>query len=117
MSATVVITSRLGQDPELRYTEKGVAVCTFSLPVDVGWGENKDTEWVRVTVWGTRAEQCNEYLRKGSTVSVTATFEKTWVSSKGDASIQVKADRVDFISGFGKSEPKEYEEAFEDMPF
>ena len=98
----VFITAHLGRDPEMRYTNKGTAVTNFSLPADVGYGENKDTEWVRVTVFGREAELCNEHLRKGSLVSIAAELEKTYVNDEGKATIQVKALNVNFLANFGK---------------
>lgn len=103
-SNTIVITSRLGNDPDAKNTNSGTAVSSFSLPVDVGWGDSKETEWVRVSVFGKRAENCNQYLRKGSLVTVVGTLEKTWVNDKGKATIQMTAERVDFLSDFGKQE-------------
>lgn len=96
------ITANLGRDPELRYTNTGTAVTNFSLPADVGYGEKKDTEWIRVTVFGRQAEVCHEHLRKGSLVSVAGQLEKTYVNDEGKATIQVKALNVNFLANFGQ---------------
>lgn len=103
----VFITSRLGKDPEMQYLDSGTALTKFSLPVDIGWGDKAETEWVNVAVWGKQAESCHAHLRKGSLVTVAGTFEKTWVSDNGKASIQVKAISVNFISDFGKQESED----------
>ena len=113
-SNTLIVTSRLGRDPEMQYLSNGTALTKFSLPVDIGYGDKASTEWINVAIFGKRAEQCNEHLRKGSLVAVTGKLEKTWVSDQGKASIQMKAIEVDFIADFGRQEEKQ---DTEDMPF
>ena len=44
----VIIVGRLTRDPEVRYTQTGKAVTTFSVAVDTGFGENKRTDYVPV---------------------------------------------------------------------
>ena len=62
---------RLTSDPEVRYTASGKAVCTFSIAVDDGCGENKKAYFFPVVVWGKTAETCGESLFKGRMVAVT----------------------------------------------
>ena len=69
----VMLIGRLGQDPELKYTQAGVAVAKFSVATDSSWKDQdgnwqKATEWHNVTAWKRHAEICAEYLRKGSKV-------------------------------------------------
>ena len=66
----VILLGRLGQDPELKYTPGGSAVCNFSIATTEAWtdkqGQKQEkTEWHRVVVWGKLAELCNQYLAKG----------------------------------------------------
>ena len=62
---------RLTRDPEVRYTQSGKAVCTFSIAVDDGYGENKKAYFFPVVVWGKTAETCGKSLTKGRKVAVT----------------------------------------------
>lgn len=62
---------RLTRDPEVRYTQSGKAVCTFSIAVDDGYGENKKAYFFPVVVWNKAAEACGNSLHKGSKVAVT----------------------------------------------
>lgn len=69
----VMIIGRLGQDPELRYTPKGSAVCSFSVASGRSYttaaGEKHDeTEWFNLVAWNKLGEICNQYLVKGSRV-------------------------------------------------
>ena len=72
---TLIIVGNLGSDPEMRYTPNGQAVTNFSLAAnrqytDSGGQLVKETTWFRVTAWGKTAENCNQYLQKGSKVLV-----------------------------------------------
>ena len=62
---------RLTRDPEVRYTQSGKAVCTFSIAVDDGYGENKKAYFFPVVVWGKTAETCGKSLTKGRKIAVT----------------------------------------------
>lgn len=87
MSTTVTLTGNLGADPELRFTNKGTAVCSFSMitskPVkgeDGKWHDEEQTWW-RVTAWDALAQNCVDTLQKGDTVIVygrgfTESYEK-----------------------------------------
>jgi len=67
----VNIIGRVGADIELRYTPSGKAVTEINLAVDDGWGENKKTAWIGVTVWGTTAELAGKAVRKGDRLGIT----------------------------------------------
>lgn len=68
----VIILGTLGQDPEVKYTPSGAAVCNLSVATSEQWrdkqtGEKKEqTEWHRIVLFGKVAEIAGEYLRKGS---------------------------------------------------
>lgn len=71
----VMIIGNLGRDPELRYTQNGKAVASFSVAVGrVGrdpQGERVDeTEWFRVVAWERLGETCGEFLKKGAKVYI-----------------------------------------------
>ncbi|MCK5808468.1 single-stranded DNA-binding protein [bacterium] len=66
-----MLIGRLGQDPELKHTTGGTAVCNFSVATDSSYKQNdsweEKTEWHRVVVFGSLAETVAKYLKKGST--------------------------------------------------
>jgi len=70
MYHNVTIFGNLGRDPEMRYTSNGTAVTSFSVAVNEGYGDNKEVVWFNVSVWGNRAESCNEYLVSGQQVLI-----------------------------------------------
>lgn len=71
----VRIMGNLGQDPELRFTEGGTAVCTLSIATSKTYTKNgekrEQTEWHRVVVWGKSAESVADHKRKGDQVHVS----------------------------------------------
>ena len=69
----VLLIGHLGKDPELKYTEKGTAYCTFSVATTESYkdenGNKVDkTEWHNMVAWRKLAEICGQYLKKGSKI-------------------------------------------------
>ena len=62
---------RIGRDVELRYTQSGKAVCSIAGAYDVGYGDNKKTQWIDCALWEKRAESLAQYLVKGQECMVT----------------------------------------------
>ena len=71
----VMIIGRLGNDPELKYTPQGQAVCSMTLATDESY-KGKDgnmvnqVEWHRIVLWRFLAENAGKYLKKGSQVYI-----------------------------------------------
>jgi len=72
----VTIIGHLGQDPSVKYTNGGAAICTFTVAVNEQWkdrnsGEQQTrTEWLRVKAFGRLAEICGEHLHRGKQVYI-----------------------------------------------
>lgn len=69
----VLLIGRLGKDPEMKYTDKGIAYTSFSLATgstykDANGNDVDATEWHNIIVWRKLAEICGQYLRKGSRI-------------------------------------------------
>lgn len=103
----VFIMGNLTRDPELRYVPSGTAVATFTIAVNRVYtsqaGEKKEeVSFIRVVVWGRRAEVCGEYLSKGSPVFVEGRLQsRSWEGQDGQKrnTIEVIADNVQFLRG------------------
>ena len=69
-----IVIGNLGRDPEMRYTQAGQAVASFSVATSERWTDRntnerrEQTEWHRVVCFQRLAEICGEYLHKGSKV-------------------------------------------------
>jgi single-strand DNA-binding protein len=113
MFQEVTIIGNLGNDPELRYTPSGKAVCNMSVATNRKWtdgsGEQQEeTVWFRVAAWGKMGEACNSYLSKGRQVFVKGRLvanehgsPRIWEDNNGNAraSFEINASEVKFLSG------------------
>jgi single-strand DNA-binding protein len=136
LKATLI--GNLGNDPEMRYAATGTAVLRFNVAANYRArspeGEWQDrTEWVRVSVLGTRAETLSQYLRKGTKVYVEGRLEAgPWTSQQGElrAGLEVLASEVEFMNARRDDEapvtasvaderrrPRADEGDLEDLPF
>ena len=102
----VFLMGRLTFDPELRRTPSGTAVTELRLATTRSWsgrdGERREeTLFIDVTVWDRQAENCCQYLRKGSSVHVEGSLKMdTWDdknTGEKRSKILVHADRVQFL--------------------
>jgi single-strand DNA-binding protein len=100
---SVNITGRLTKDPELRYTPSGVAVVRFILAVNRSFSNSqgeKEADFINCTVWRKPAENCANYLKKGSLTGVsgriqTGSYEGT--DGKRVYTTEVVAENVTFL--------------------
>ena len=84
----------LGRDPELKLTPNGNQVCSFSLAVSTGRDE---TTWINCQVWGKRAQTAQEYLRKGSKITVAGRGKlRTYETKDGTQGKSLEMDVNDF---------------------
>ena len=111
----IIITGNLGCDPEMRYTPEGKAVCAFSVAVKQG----DKTIWFRVSAWEKQAENCNQYLKKGSKVLVIGRLQadangqpRTYETKDGKhaASFEITAGSVEYLTPKGEGAAAQDEE-------
>lgn len=62
---------RVGRDAVVRFTQGRKAVTGWSLAVDRGWGDNKQTTWIDCSLWGERGERVADYIKKGAQLGVS----------------------------------------------
>lgn len=66
----LIITGNVGKDPELKQTQGGDDVCSFSVAVRQGFKQDAPTVWYRCSVWGKRGRTIKDNLAKGAKVTV-----------------------------------------------
>ena len=103
----VILVGNLGNDPEMKYTAGGMAVCTLSLATssvrkDKDGNQQEKTEWHRVTFFGKLGEIAGEYLKKGSQVYVEGRI--TYSETTGDDGqkryfTDIVADEMQMLGG------------------
>lgn len=85
----VILVGRLGKDPEVRFTQGGAAVASFSIATDESYtkdGEKqKKTEWHNIVVWGPSVEKfVQPYIHKGDLVYIEGKLQtRSWEDKSG----------------------------------
>lgn len=118
----VILIGNLTDDPELRYTQNGVARTRFSIAVNRRYRDREgnmqeETTFVPIVVWGPQAENCANYLGKGRSVAVDGRLRiDTFETEEGERRkvAEVIAESVQFLGGAGK--PREAGENVETPP-
>lgn len=100
---SVVLIGRLTRDPEVRYiSESQMAVATFTVAIDrpVRSGQEKKTDFPRITVFGRQAENCERFLAKGRLVGIQGRIQTGSYTNKDGATVyttDVVANSVEFL--------------------
>ena len=103
MNKTFII-GNLTKDPELRTTQSGVPVCSFTVAVNrphTAQAGQQEADYFRVTAWRKLGESCSKWLIKGRKVSVVGSVSASaYVGKDGQAHAQmeINADDVEFLS-------------------
>lgn len=81
----VILKGRLTANVELKTTPNGKSVCSFSLAVDRGFGENKTTDFINCVAWEQRAEFISKYFAKGSEIRILGEINtRKWQDKDGN---------------------------------
>lgn len=106
-----ILIGRLTKDPELRYTQSGMAVCQFTLAVNKNLSKDKKEEmeaqnkptadFPRIIVWGKMGENASRYLKKGSQCAIDGSIQTgSYQDDNGNRvfTTDIVAQRVEFLS-------------------
>jgi len=108
----VMLIGRLGKDPEIRYSQQGKAIVTFSLATSEQWtdktsGDRQEkTEWHRIVVFDKQAETCEKYLSKGSQIYIEGRLQTRNYEKEGQThyTTEIVVSNFQFLGG--KSDEK-----------
>lgn len=108
----VMIIGRLGRDPELRYAASGTPMANLRIATDESYTDRdgnkvERTEWHTVIVFQRQAENCANYLAKGSLVFVEGSLQtRKWQDQQGQDryTTEIKASRVQFLDRKGANQ-------------
>ncbi len=103
----VMLIGRLGRDPEIRYSQQGLAVVNFSIATSEQWtdkntGDRQErTEWHNIVVFGKQAETCEKYLSKGSQIYVEGRLQTSNYEKEGQTHYMTKivVSNFQFLGG------------------
>lgn len=107
---TIEFIGNLTNDPEMRATQSGVQVCTFTVAVNRRFANKdgeKQTDFFRVNTWRGLADTCGRHLAKGRKVYVSGELQaRIYEAKDGTArmSLDVQADEVEFLSPSEKAQ-------------
>ena len=107
----VFLIGNLTRDPEMRTTQSGVSLCSFTIAVNRRRGNNAEAgqpeaDFFRITAWRQLGDICGRYLAKGRKVAITGTVSASaYVGQDGQAraSLEVQADDVEFLTPKGET--------------
>ena len=61
---------RIGRNAELKYSQGGKPFLSLSVVYDIGYGDNKQSQWLSLTMFGQQAEKLSQHLTKGKQIVV-----------------------------------------------
>lgn len=97
-----IIMGRLVADPELRTTQSGLSVTSFTVAVDRSYvkpGEERQTDFIDVVAWRQTAEFVTRFFRKGSMIAVQGSIQvRPYEDKNGNKrkAVEIVADSVNF---------------------
>ncbi len=102
----VILAGRITADPELKQTQSGISVVSFSIAVNRRFASRDaqqgqpEADFFRVTAWRSTAEFIAKYFRKGSAICITGSIQnRTWTDQQGQKrySTDIIADEANFV--------------------
>ena len=105
----LIIIGNLCRDPELRTTQSGISVCSFTVAVNRRrtQGQQPEADFFRVSAWRQLGENCGKWLVKGKKVCVVGPVSvSTFQGNDGNtrAQLEITAEDVEFLSPAGQVE-------------
>ena len=104
----VILVGNLGNDPEVKYTQGGMAITTISLATtsvrkDRDGNQQEKTEWHRVKLFGKLGEIAGEYLKKGRACYIEGRIEYGSYEKDGvkHYTTDIVADEMQMLGGGG----------------
>lgn len=106
----VILVGRITKDPELKYTQSNVAVCTFTLAVSRQFqnqqGE-READFISCTVWRNQAENLAKFIRKGGLLGVEGRIQtRSYEAEDGNTRYvtEVATENIQFLEPKGNDE-------------
>ena len=102
----VILAGRITADPELKQTQSGISVVSFSIAVNRRFASRDaqqgqpEADFFRVTAWRSTAEFIAKYFHKGSAICITGSIQnRTWTDQQGQKrySTDIIAEEANFV--------------------
>lgn len=113
-----ILTGRLTADPELKYTQNNVPVCSFTIAVNrqKRADEEQQTDFINIVAWRQNAEFISKYFQKGSLIGIEGAIQtRNYTDKNGNdrKAVEVVVKNAQFAES-KKDKPAEAEPAFSD---
>ncbi len=106
----VILGGRLTGDPELKTTQSGISVTSFTVAVNRrfagGADQQPQADFINVVAWRQQAEFVSRYFRKGSSICVVGSLQtRSWTDQNGQKryATEVVADEINFVDAKGEN--------------
>lgn len=102
-----VVVGNLGGDPELKFSQSGTQILSFSVASTDGYSDKKTTTWVRCALFGKRGESLSQMLGKGDRVAVRGSMrQREFTDKHGEVkrSLELTCDDVELLGGRDRGE-------------
>ena len=97
----VNLIGRLARDTELKYTQTGKAVASFTVAVNKGFGKDSEADFINCVAWEKTAENLANYTAKGSQVGISGRLQVRSYDSKEGKKVYVTEVVANFIEFIG----------------
>jgi len=101
----VILAGNLTRDPELRFTNDGVPVCSFGLAVNRVRSKSEEVDFFDISAWRELGETIANYKKKGDPILVEGRLQyRTWEAQDGSkrSKVDITADNVQFLGSRGE---------------
>jgi single-strand DNA-binding protein len=114
----ITATGRVGKDAELRTTNSGDRILSFSVGSDIGYGDKKQTVWLDCSIFGARGEKLAQYLTKGTSVTVIGEFGQRSYQNKSGETVTATTVKVMEVAlqGGGQQQQQSYQAPAKSAP-
>jgi len=124
----VFLIGNLTKDPELTTTGNNIKLCRFTIAVSRSYAKdgNNDTDYIPVVVWRAQAENCANFLKKGSKAAISGSIQTRQYEGKDGTrryTTEIVADEIQFLStkssdnGTGADDFDTLEPIDDELPF
>lgn len=122
MNNLAILKGNVGKDPEVRTTQSGVKVATYSIGVYRANPKDKDkplTDWFNVVSWGDQADVVTSNVKKGTKVLITGKFQTRNYDDKDGKKVYVTEFIQDelFLAPMKEKQAEDTGSTFDQLPF
>ena len=115
MLNSVILMGRLTADPELRQTQNGTSVTSFTVAVDRRF-QREQTDFINVVAWKQTAEFVEKYFKKGAMIALRGSIHYEDKNGNKRTAFEVIADEVSFCGSKADKPQTPNDDDFEEIP-